>query len=81
MIPCVICGRRFTLADIGTRLFISTGVCVYCYQEGLKMPKEQWCFGKQDSYDEDSKDCSVLCPDRRICRLVVTGGLKLGGGT
>ena len=75
MIPCVICRVGYSL-DSGD-LFLSTGVCRYCYRDGVAAPAHCWCFGKENEYDPADKDCTERCPDRTICKAVVEGKLVL----
>ncbi len=77
MIPCAVCLRPYEVKDIGTLLFMSTGVCVACYKRALTVSGDLWCFGKIEAYDEISKECSQLCPDKLICKAVVKGKLVL----
>ena len=74
---CIICSEKFRLDQIGVSFFISTGVCLVCYRVGKLMSAEEWCFGKKEIYEPESQECRLLCPDRKICRLVVQGKLSL----
>lgn len=73
MIPCIICNRVFPNHDVGVELLISTGVCLNCYGRGTRAPVSRWCFGKTSEYDPESVECSGLCPDKKICKMVVEG--------
>lgn len=67
---CSICDTVFGPEDVKERRFVvSTGVCVECYRRGREDPN--WCYGKQ--YDGATPECSRLCPDRLVCKLVSQG--------
>ena len=78
MVPCVICRTDYPLAEIGSDLFISTGVCRQCYRAGLRLPDRLWCFGSESVYDSEDPVCRDRCPDRRICKMVVRRWIRLG---
>ena len=71
LLPCAFCGRGYPQASVGKELFISTGICVYCYLEAEAAPSSEWCFGKPELYDATAPDCRA-CPDRNICRLFIS---------
>lgn len=61
--PCVLCGGKFSTADIeALRYLLPSQVCRACY-EGPNAPA---CFGK---YNVTEDACTRLCPDREACRM------------
>lgn len=84
VLPCVLCSELFSQVDVKhMRYFPSTMICLGCYKSAARTPHSTWCFGKLTvkqnlGYDEKAKACSVLCPDRSICRLFALR--ELGNG-
>ncbi len=70
-IPCVLCDRWYSLDQVGTEIFISTGVCRSCYREGLEAETALWCIGK--GYSKQALECQKICVDRHICYLLSRG--------
>jgi hypothetical protein len=82
---CILCERKFDLADVKIlRFFPSTGVCFDCYHRGTKNKRAAWCFGKgsitglggqvlEYGYNPKARECQSECPDRKFCPLFLTG--------
>lgn len=67
---CQLCRAKFSMADVDElKYFPSTGVCAKCYKEAQE--DKTVCFGKKKRYQPDSKACSEICVDRKICALYV----------
>jgi hypothetical protein len=80
IIPCVLCGSRFSEMDVHQgRFFASTGVCLDCYRAQVLQSTRVSCFGKKGkrtAFNKRSVECARLCPDRIICALFVSGDLQ-----
>lgn len=81
VMPCVLCGAKFSEEDVKKgNYFVSTMVCLECYQGMQKQPHSISCFGKltikngrtvEFGYDKEAAECSGECPDRFVCRAFV----------
>ena len=84
ILRCRLCQKSFSVVDaIELRFFSSTQICRECYLEGMLKPYSHWCFGKPSllkqsktesfGYNALTKECSLFCPDREVCRLFISG--------
>jgi hypothetical protein len=72
MLECLLCKEKYDLLDVKKlRYFLDTRICGVCYRQGQKAPITVWCFGKPKAFSLKKVECSKLCPDRRICKLVI----------
>jgi len=74
-IPCVVCSRLFTTRQVKRSINAATGVCFDCYAQGVRT--KSWCIGDKSEYDSESAECSMLCPDKAVCRLLIQGRIQL----
>jgi len=82
MIECLLCFERYSAADVLSGLYrMETFVCSRCYARMQALPHDRSCFGKPTfilegrqklwGYDREAPECAELCPDRRVCSLLV----------
>ncbi len=83
-LECTLCKRRYGTDAVADRRFIpSTCVCALCYRKLQGNLHSASCFGKPTvilaggkrllGYDPACEECQYICPDRRVCALVLTG--------
>lgn len=71
MFACLLCSTRYELEDVKAgRYFVSTGVCLSCYQKMAKT--DSTCFGDRELYDSEALPCKKECPDRVVCQIFVS---------
>lgn len=84
-LQCSRCQKEYTLDEILSGAYwLETFTCMECYAHLQGRPHEVSCFGKPTvvsltsdkkklGYDPDAMECKSVCPDRNICRYVVSG--------
>ena len=82
-VECLLCARRYSEIDIlEGRYWLETMVCSECYADMQKKPHELSCFGKPTwvnywphkkllGWWPESEECSLLCPDRKVCARIM----------
>ena len=81
LLECVECAGMYSGFDVQQgQFFVTTMVCLDCYQRMQRAPYHVSCFGKptvttdgkvHHGYDADARECRLECPDRFICRVLV----------
>lgn len=67
VLECVSCGDRYSSEHVELeKYYPSTGICRKCYQKGLKISDEIWCFGGYNAIEY--RECRIECPDRKVCK-------------
>jgi hypothetical protein len=80
VLECVECRKGHSEWDVkGGKFFITTMMCLACYQRMQRSPHRECCFGKPTvvrgnktwyGYDPRARECAGECPDRHICRVM-----------
>lgn len=82
ILECVLCRRRYSFVDLENRhYFLPSMVCTRCYIRLQAAPHAVSCFAKPTEilpdgrrrlgYDPDCVECQDVCPDRRVCGLIM----------
>lgn len=85
-LECLICEERYSREDVLAGEYqIETHVCSRCYGRMQRQSYSKSCFGKPTLVDGNfnvigrgystlATECLSICPDRKICRRIITGG-------
>lgn len=73
VLECLLCSKMYDLEDARKgNYFVQTRICASCYGKGREADVTIWCFGKKEVFSLARIECSKLCPDREICKYVVS---------
>ena len=84
-LECLLCRERYSEQDISNHMFwVETRICSACYAAMQRPDRRRSCFGKPTvrlpsgkvlhAYNPRSEECRRICPDRKICALIMLGG-------